>query len=80
VTRWSTSNSASRQYWVMICSMEPVPHPEPESIDEQLGSPALTFESGWLVGVIVGLMTILIVGRHLRRRRRRATRDPIDES
>jgi hypothetical protein len=64
----------------MIYAMELVSDLEPESIDEQLGSPVLTFESGWLVGVIAGLTAILIVGRHLRRRRRMSARDPIGES
>jgi hypothetical protein len=64
----------------MIWAMELVDDPEPESIDEQLGSPVLTFESGWLVGVIVGLTTILIIGHRLRRRRRMSAREPIGES
>ena len=53
---------------------------EPESMDEQLGSPGLTFETGWLLGVVLGLIVIVVIGRRLRRRRRqrRQTADSIE--
>jgi ABC-type xylose transport system permease subunit len=41
------------------------------SVDKQLGSPVLTFESGWLVGLVVGLAVLLIL---LRRRSKRRCR------
>jgi hypothetical protein len=43
---------------------------EPVSVDEQLGSPGLTFESGWLLGVALGFTVIVVIGRRLRRRRK----------
>jgi hypothetical protein len=32
-----------------------------ESIDQQLGSPGFTFEKGWLAGIVLGLVTIVVV-------------------
>jgi hypothetical protein len=49
---------------------------EPESVDEQLGSPGLTFESGWLLGVALGFIVIVVIGRRLRRRRRQQVGQP----
>jgi hypothetical protein len=44
-----------------------------ESVDEQLGSPAFTFEKGWLAGIVVGLAIVLVALRRARRKRRSRT-------
>ena len=38
------------------------------STDEQLGSPGLTLESGWVAGTLIGLAVIVLVGGRRRRR------------
>ena len=50
---------------------------EPESVDEQLGSPGQTFEFGWLLGVALGLTVIVVIGRRLKRRRQNRLK-PVD--
>lgn len=55
----------------MTTSVDAPDQPEPESLDEELGSPGLTFESGWLVGLLVGITVLLIFLRRRRRRKRR---------
>ncbi len=39
--------------------------------DEELGSPLLTAEVGWVVGLGVGLILLLAIRRRRRRKRRR---------
>ena len=43
---------------------------EPESVDEQLGSPGLTLEIGLLLGVVLGLLVVVVMERRRRRRRK----------
>ncbi len=40
------------------------------SLDEQLGSPGFTFEKGWLGGIILGFVAIVVMVRRGARRRR----------
>ncbi len=57
--------------------MEITDEPVAPSADEQLGSPGLTFESGWLAGTVIGLVVIVLVGGRRRRRiRNRAAVSP----
>ena len=63
----------------MTTAMDADEQPEPESFDEELGSPGLTFESGLLVGVGVGIAVLMIVLWRRRKRKRRpiaATESP----
>lgn len=39
------------------------------STDEQLGSPVLSFEEGWLVGIALGSLMIFALARRRGRRR-----------
>jgi hypothetical protein len=48
--------------------MEISDQPVPPSTDEQLGSPGLTLESGWVAGALIGLAVIVVVGGRRRRR------------
>ena len=55
---------------------------EPESVDEQLGSPGLTVESGLLLGVVLGFIVMIVIGIRLRRRRKNSVgsvKCPIDD-
>lgn len=62
-------------------------HRDDPSLDEQLGSPGLTLEAGWLTGVFLGFAAIVVLVHRRTRRRRRADRArpghspaaPIDE-
>ncbi len=40
------------------------------SIDEQLGSPGSTFEKGWLAGIVLGLVAIVVMVRRKANRQR----------
>ena len=55
----------------MTTGMDAAGQPEPESFDEELGSPSLTFESGWVVGLCVGIAALMIVLRRRRKRKRK---------
>ncbi len=56
-------------------SEEAPPIDERLSADEQLGSPVLSFEEGWLVGLALGTLMILAIGRRRARRARRRSAD-----
>ena len=45
-------------------------HEVPPSIDEELGSPGLSLEAGWLAGAFLGLAVVVVVVHRLTRRRR----------
>ena len=47
---------------------------EVQGADEQLGSPLVTFEVGWLLGLILGLVTVIMIGR----RRKRGSQKSLD--
>jgi hypothetical protein len=47
------------------------PPEERLSTDEQLGSPVLSFEEGWLIGLALGSLTILFIARRRNHRARR---------
>jgi hypothetical protein len=49
-------------------SEEPPLVDERLSTDEQLGSPALSFEEGWLVGLALGALAIFVLARRRARR------------
>jgi hypothetical protein len=48
-------------------------HDDRLSTDEQLGSPVLSFEEGWLVGLALGSLLIFAIARRRARRTRRLT-------
>ena len=48
------------------------------SLDEQLGSPGLTLEAGWLTGVFLGFAAVVVLVRRTRRRRRAGRGRPGD--
>jgi hypothetical protein len=48
--------------------MPSVDEKEVQGVDEQLGSPWLTFEAGWLFGVLIGFSIVVMVGRRRKRR------------
>jgi hypothetical protein len=50
--------------------------PSTMTADEQLGSPAWTFERGMLLGIGLGVLMIVIVGRRRARRSGPAGGDP----
>lgn len=37
------------------------------TVDEQLGSPALSFEEGWLMGLVLGSIVVVLATRRARR-------------
>jgi hypothetical protein len=49
--------------------------PQPQTADEQLGSPGFSFELGWLAGVVLGALAIATVVRRRARRDRDAIAD-----
>ncbi|MGD0312241.1 MAG: hypothetical protein ABSC90_07250 [Acidimicrobiales bacterium] len=54
----------------MTTATDSADRPGREAVDEELGSPGLTFESAWLVGLLVGITMLLIFLRRHRKRRR----------
>jgi hypothetical protein len=51
----------------MVFSVAIVHDREGESVDEQLGSPGFTLEAGWVLGVVIGFVLIVMIG-HRRKR------------
>lgn len=47
---------------------------QPQTVDQQLGSPGFSFEIGWLAGIVLGTVLILSAVRRGTRRHGKATR------
>ena len=50
-----------------VRAMPSVDEQEVIGVDEQLGSPWLTFEAGWLFGVLIGFLIVVMAGRRRKR-------------
>jgi hypothetical protein len=60
----------------MVFRVAIVDEPKAKSVDEQLGSPGFTFEAGWVLGIVIGFVLIVMIGH----RRKRASQKSADTS